>query len=321
MPGPLQYLPTLLPLLFLTPGSSSADDTAWTPMGERDHVAVADANAITLTAIEPTTAGALSPPLNVAPTTEAVLVEADITGADPRAVTFTVHDAVSGTSIGYWTNPLPARNTTRIAAVLPLAATTPSIRVFAGTHGQPSNATIADVVVTALHRTMNHDGAVYGALVSPKHHIRQTFRATGEQLGAIVFRIRQLKGYGDGPDLAVRLYAWRENMATTTKAKPLAETIVSRQQIPGTLQGVTKELDLSATYLGGARELAVPLRAATKPGDTYVVELALAGPGTTEQGFLAFAWLDSYADGELYENNSTRGRRWDLRLEVYHVAR
>ena len=72
-----------------------------------------------------------------------------------------------------------------------------------------------------------------------------------------------------------------------------------------------------ATYGGEAIELTVPLKARTKRGKFYLVELSTTGPASSKEGFLTYAWLDGYRHGELFRNTAAKG--WDLWMEVYHA--
>jgi len=293
-----------------SPAPSGTLVRQWHKAGVADAVAVDDEGTITLHAVSPLTAGGVTPELDILPSCDAVLVEADVSAARAGAVTFAVHDTKTGEAIGYWCNPLPIGATLPVSAVLPLSGESPgTARLFAGTHQHASSAKIARLRWTPLRRNVNYRSIVWGALVDDAHRAAQTFRAKSRMLAAVVVRIRDLN-----PDvrpaanaaLRVRLYAWKDNPATTRAQEPLAETIVPRHQIP-TADG-SSELDLS-----------VPLSARTQPGATYWVEFTAAGPCPGKQGLLLFGGEDGYAGGSRYENENPLTHS-DLYLETFDVA-
>ena len=308
-------------LLLLILSAAAWTEIVWVPAGASDKVSILQEGIIRISAPDASKAGVLSGLIQIPSDVDAILVEAYVAKTDARSLTLTVHDGDTGDTLGYWQNPLPIVTETHVAAVLSVSHNTSQIRLFAGTDNQVSTAEIRNIKWKPLRRSMRYKYGIYGALINGEWSKRQTFKATDSQLGAVVFRVRQLKDYfPDGPNLAVRLYKWQDNMAQSISQGPLAETIIPRGQIPGTLEGVTEELDLAATYISGSRELSVPLSAPMVSGETYVLELAVDGKCEPDQGFLSWCWLDGYPDGQLFDNNSTRGNNLDLQLEVYNAV-
>ena len=291
----------------------------WQTIGSKHEVERLDDGTFQIHGSSQGNAGILSASRSLPDTANAVLVEATAV-CEARGLVFAAFDAETGECIGYWNNPLAAANETRLTAVLNLSAQPQAVRVFVGSHGQGGKARVGEIEWRFLRSGMKHSSAVYGMRIDSSRSVRQTFRATGDRFGAVSFRIRHARGFGEKPDLVVRLYRWQKDMATTIKSGSLVEFIVPGHQIPGTRQGASEDLDLSATYLDGARELSVPLPAETRLGEKLVLELALYGQAKEGDGFVTFGWLDAYEGGELYENNTTRNRNWDLRLETFDAV-
>ena len=308
--------------LMITGGKTCPGDKlpdGWRLLGTKNEVKRLPHGAIQLLESRRSSAGVLSTKLKTPPRADAIFVEA-LAVCDARGLKFAAFDAETGECVGYWTNPLAASKETRLTAVLALSTRTKSIRLFVGTHRRGAEVTVRSINWTFLRRGMKHSSAVYGARIDASHSVRQTFKATGDRLGAVTFRVRHVRGFTDSLNLSVRIYRWKKDMATTMQSDPLAEFVVPGSRIPGTRQGNVDEVDLSATYLDGARELTVPLAAATKRGETLVLELAVDDSDEDGVGFITFGWLNGYDGGMLYENNSTRGRDWDLRLETFDVV-
>lgn len=313
---------TLIATMVLADNTCQGDEfpATWRVIGTRDEVTRLPNGTVRLVASKRNPAGVLSPRLSTPPRADAILLEAFAT-CDVRGLKFAAFDAATGECIGYWTNPLAASKETHLTAVLSLSSRPESIRLFVGSHGRKAQATFRGVKWTFLRRGMQHAAAVYGARVDATHAARQTFKATGDHFAAARFRVRRVRGFTDSPDLSVRLYRWTKDMATTIASEPLAEFVVPGRRIPGTRQGGVDDVNLAATYLDGARELTVPLSAATQRGETLVLELSVADRDEEGAGFVTFGWINGYDDGMLYENNSTRGRDWDLRLETFDVVK
>jgi len=319
---PRRIAACLLAVMMLT--ASASAKMSWQPVGPSDAIAdasdsVTDRVQVTLDAADPTTAGIISGVIRLPRDTDAMVVRATVAQAAANAVTFAVHDAATGACLGYWQNSIAIDEPLEVAAAMPLTSAARDVRVFVGTHRQPSDAQISGITYTPARRDIKVTGAVYGSLIAPGKSVRQTFRSGGERLEAVKVRLRQYKGYdAQGPDLVARLYRWTGDMAGSVAAGALVETTVDRTLIAGTLQGASRDLDLSVTYLGGESELSIPLSADTEPGATYVLELATDGsPAEPHQTFITFCWLDQYPHGDLYVNNSTRGTQIDLRMETY----
>ncbi len=301
-------------------GLSNELANRWNLIGTDNDAIRLPNGTIQLLETRKTPAGILSPILKTPSPANAILVEVSAI-CEAKNLKFAVFDAETGNCIGYWTNPLTAAQETRLTAVLPFSDRAESIRLFVGSHRPGAKATFRNIKFSFLRRGMQHAAAVYGALIDHDHTVRQTLKATGDQFGAVTFRIRRAGGFVESPNLSVRIYRWHKDTATTTQSEPLAEFIVPGKQIPGTRQGGVDEVELAATYLDGAREISVPLQTATQPGETLVLELAVDDPKSDGIGFITFGWLNGYEGGMLYENNSTRGRDWDLRLETFDAVK
>jgi len=317
----LQQTLVLMALLISSAKTCPGDELSepWQLIGTHSAVIRMPDGSIQLRGTDRGPTGVLSTKRKTPPAADAILVEASAVCA-ARSLKFAAFNAETGECVGYWTNPLVVRTETRLTAVLVLSASTESIRVFVGSHGRPAKADVRDIKWTFLRRGMKHSSAVYGARIDAQHSVRQTFRATGGRCGAVTFRIRRAGGFANLPNLSVRLYRWKQDMSTTTQSAPLAESVVPGNQIPGTRQGAVGDVELSATYLDGARELSVPLDADTQRGETLVLELSVEGTDHDGVGFVTFGWIDGYDGGMLFQNNSTHGRDWDLRLETFDVV-
>jgi hypothetical protein len=98
---------------------------------------------------------------------------------------------------------------------LRLSAQPKAVRVFVGSHGQKGKGRVKEIEWQFLRSGVKYSSAVYGMRIDSSRSVRQTFRATGDRFGAASFRIRRARGFGEKPDLVVRLYRWQANMATT----------------------------------------------------------------------------------------------------------
>jgi hypothetical protein len=283
-------------------GATTPDFEKWQTAGDPSLVR-RDGQRATLTAEEPATAGLLSPAKAHPPGTTALLVSADVSVAEVRAVTISVH-AAGGATTGYWQNSMPV-SSGRASAVLPTTRPAGPLRVFVGTHGHPSSASIENVRIEPVRRGMSFRGAQYGAVVHSASPEGQSFKSQGKRLAAIRVLVRRMKA-DDGPDLRVRVYPLSRDGAPDRAQPPLAEAIVPRQQIP--------------PADGRREELTVPLAAETLPGRKYFVEFSTTAPCAADSGFLLWGGIwggsGNYADGCRYQNGSAV-KDWDLHLETY----
>jgi len=262
---PASLLIALVPVSALSQSKTERSDR-WLFVGKKDSVERLEDGIFQIHGSSENHAGVMSSSRPAPESANAVLIEATAE-CDAKSLTFAALDAKTGESIGYWSNPLAARSDTRLAAVLNLSAQPKAIRIFVGSHGQAGKVRVSKIEWRFLRSGMKHSSAVYGMRIDSTRSVRQTFRATVDRIGAVSFRIRQAKGFAERPDLVARLYRWKRNMAATIKSGSLVEFVVPGHQIPGTRQGASNDLDLSATYLDGARELCAPLPAKTRPGE------------------------------------------------------
>jgi len=291
---------------------------AWEEIGDRESVILNSDGSIELKASKPVTAGVLSEEITLPKEADAVLIECRLSRAGVRSVTFSTHNAKTGDTLGYWQNPVPTEGWAPASTVLNVGKDIGKIRLFVGTDGQASQAKVEKIRWRPVRSGFKLHGAIYGAVISGTHTVRQSFKASGKKLEAIVIRIRRLSDVAKGPDLRVRLYEWKDGIHETVRQAPIAETIVPAGRIRGPLGGRTSSLVLASTYISGETELAVSLPAETRPGNTYVLELSVAGRQEDDKAFMTFCWLDCYRDGRLYDNANPR--QWDLYLEVYYHA-
>jgi hypothetical protein len=273
-----------------------------------------DGRMVRLRADAGATAGVLSDAAALGRSHDAVLVQAQVQDAGPRAVTFSVHDARSGETVGYWQNPVEIARSTQIAALLPLSNRPQRLRLFAGTHGRSSRAAIGGLIWSPVQRTVSHAGSIYGPSIDEASALGQTFRAAGPKLAAVAIQIRQLMAGIGGPDLRAAVHPWKGDVARSLQAPAVAQTVIPRHLIPGEARESGTD-DVSATYGAPPIVLAIPLGGSTTPGETYLLRLTVDGPCRPGQGFLTFGWTDGYRQGELFKNNDATG--WDLWLQVY----
>ncbi len=295
----------------------------WHPAGNTNAIVLQDSGKLVIRADGSTTAGVISKPLNTPQNCTAVMVEASVQNANQRSLTFAVFDDNTSDCIGYWQNPRAIGRAITIATVLSFSRDkVTSIRLFAGTHSHASHAQILSFHYTFLRKATRCHNSIYGCRIDHDHTLRQTFTAEGKELDAAVILIKALGNSFRGPNLKVSLYHWQDDFTSSLQAKPLASVIIPRSRIISVENIETlKEMDTDviATYLTKSeRKLAVPLKSKTTQGQRYILELAVDNPAATESGFLTYAWVDKYPHGQLFDGLTTRGRNWDIYMELFY---
>jgi hypothetical protein len=272
--------------------------------GEQAEVqpAAADNVAVTIKADDPTTAGAVSPEKSLPRGADAVVVRATVANAPLRGVTFAVQNSATGQTVGYWQNPVPAEAETPIAAALPLSEKTAKARLFVGTHGQASHATIRDVTWTPVKVGAAGRGSIWAAIVDSKRQASQTFVASNGHLAGIKIRLRHFQAdQGEPADLHVSVYEWHDDITATRKGKPIAEAVLPAAQIPHAEEHYE-------------RDVTIALDAPTRAGQRYLVSFST----TAGQGMALWAGPSTYDDGYRFENDRPY-EDWDLYFETYYA--
>lgn len=282
-----------------------ASGPTWQPIGQTDGVSLND-GTITLNVLQDVTAGVVSSPITLPGGCNAVMVSAEIGGADAKAVTVAAHDVATGEPIGYWQNPTALDEPMVESIVLDLIRPARRIRLFIGTDSRASSATIGAIEITPLRRTGRYRSMQYGALISDQESSGQTFTARGRRFGGLTLRARVNGSAGIVPrDLHARLYEWKGHPASSRATEPLAEVIVSGTLLPVGSRSVE-------------RDLMLPLDASVRPGQTYYVEVlqVVGDEGAGEASpCVIFGGPDGLAGAEMYRGDRKVG--WDMNTTLY----
>ncbi len=292
----------------LAAGMAAAEGPSWQPAGATDAVSLHDGGTITLDATDGQTAGALSSPFKLPGGCDAVLVEAEVSGAAAGAVVIAVHDAASGQPLGYWQNPVALEEPTREAAVMKLTQPAERIRLFVGTDGRASSAEVSVLKITPLRVAATYPSMQYAAAVDAERTAGQTFTARGSRFGGLTLRTRFAQSIdGPHPDLLARLYAWQGDLSATRASAVLAESAIPGRLIPAGSRSIE-------------RDLMLPFDTEVTPGQTYYVEVSQAaaggaGGGADAPACLLFAGPDGIDGGQMYQDD--RPQPWDLNTTIY----
>lgn len=296
-------------IVVLTTFSAADDVPAWEPIGDVAAVTLLEGNTVVLDVEEPATAGAVSSPIRLPSGSDAVMVSVEIAGADARGVTLAVHDAESGDPLGYWQNPVALDQPTIESAVMELTRSVKNVRVFIGTDGRASNATVKHLDTVALRQTGAYETMQYAGAVSPGKTVGQSFTARGKRFAGLTLRTRYTQPNQAPPDLIARLYAWDADPATTRANGAIAELRVPGALIPAGSRSIE-------------RDLMLPLDAPVQPGHLYYVEVSSADPDAAQSSdsampvCLIFAGPGGIPDAETFINDRANG--WDLTTRIYH---
>jgi hypothetical protein len=277
---------------------AAAPAVKWSRVGDLRQVSIGSDSQIKLNTGKGSVAGALSDRFVL--TGDMLIVHADVAKAPARGLTLAVQDASSGDSIGYWQNPIAIDAAQPMDVAIPVANQAKAGRLFVGSDGVESAASISNVSWKSSTKCSAAHGSAYGSLVDSQHVAGQTFLATRTKLDAVLCRLRQLNDV-EGPALRVRLYLWKDGAAK--REQILAEKIIARQLIPQPKQH--DEIELCAA-----------LSAKLERGSSYFIEFSCTETCSAEQAYLLFAGDDSYKSGSRYENDSA-ANNWDLYFETF----
>lgn len=213
-----------------------------------------------------------------------------------------MQDARTGQTVGYWQNSTPIASETSVAAVLELSRKTSQGRLFAGTHRQPSTATIRDIRIMPIRPGDSYLGSIYAAAVDGRRDQSQTFVARGK-LAAISIRARHAHPGQDSQGLRIRIFEWNQNAALTRRGNPIAETTLPARLIPDGLEGNEKDISFA-------------ISAPTRHGQTYLISFGAPDHSVSETIYL-WAGPEGYAGGNWFENDGI-SNDWDLYFKTYH---
>jgi len=295
----MKKLLTLTTLAAAGIGAAKAPES-WSRIGPQEQVQITG-DKVTLDVPDAASFGILSSSVELS-RADSVLLTATVVNAATRALTFAAQDATSGQTVGYWQNPTPISAETNVAVVLPLAEKSASVRIFAGTHGQPSSAMIRDVRATPVRKGPANLGSIYAAAVDGQKDQCQTFKAAG-RIAAVTIRTRHAHPGQDSNGLRVRIFEWNESVAATRNTTPIGEAFLPASRIPDGLEG-------------NERDVTIATNAPTKAGKTYLLSFSSPDSSAASAIFL-WAGPDQYADGNRFENDQA-SEDWDLYFETYH---
>lgn len=286
-------------------GSVCSAEPATQVIGASEAVTLEEGGATVRLASEgPVTAGVLAEPILMRGA-DAAMALLEIQDAPERGVSLAMFDARSGKTVSYWQNTEPLKAPTSLAALLPLPGEASAVRLFAGTHDQPSTATIRLNEVVPLRRIAAYHTAMYGSVVSTSQWTAQTFTPQGGQLGGITIHARLAnERTGDTPDLVVRLFKWRNSINETRTGEPLVRTVIANGLLP------------AGRPLGRDVDLFIPLRAATEDGEQYLIDFSCES-GDPEQRYMLWCGPDGYDGGEYWIDGQPRSPSWDMHMVIY----
>jgi hypothetical protein len=288
-----------LSLLIASAIGGETSPKPWSRVGTAEQVQISE-NTIVLNTPEAVSIGALSSSVELSGA-DSVLLKANVANAGIRSITLAAQNTQSGQTIGYWQNSIPVGDETEIATVLPLAERVSAIRIFAGTHDRPSEATIRDVRAAPVRQGPANLGSIYAAIVDGRKEQAQTFKAAG-RLVAVTIRARHVNPGQTSNGLLVRIVEWKPDTGQRG-SDSLAEVTVPASRI-------------SAGVEGNERDVTIAINAPTKAGKSYA--LCFSSPGSTpEEAIFLWAGPDQYANGNRFENDQPH-QDWDLYFETYH---
>lgn len=279
-------------LLLLLAAGAPETATRWKVVGPENQVRI-EGGSIRLFAGADSVVGAVSDPIHVAG--DVLLISAQVSDADARAVTFCLNDSES-MPVGYWQNPLPIKTTTQITCALD-SESGPGFRLFVGSDRIASGASVENIQWRSARRTFDYSSAIYGAIADNECQPSQSIIARGSRLVGISTRLRMLSHGQTGPDLLVRV------LPASGTPTVLDEVRIPRYQIP---TADTHE----------PREITIALDAPLERGKTYLIEFAVADACPEGQGVLLYAGRDDSLEERLHRNRQPVDP-WDLYLKVY----